>query len=326
MMAHHVLRGLLEKIKVAEYFAVIGDETRDVSGKEQFAISIRWVDTDYVTNEDLITLAEVELTDSATLTAALKNILICNGLQLSKCCGQAYDGASNMSGHLNGVAARIQREQPKAHYIHCVAHSLNLCLQDCGQNCKTVRETLTVTTELASIIRASPKRLSQFCHLQEELSPGSPGLKPLCPTRWTVHTEAIQAVIMNYSVLFCELEKIGEESCGEASRKSVGVLAIMERFTTFFGLKSKTLQYKDINAQEVLTSVNAAKRFLERQRDHLPFKSFYSSVVEEACELTEDPVLPRQRHIPRRINDGAPNHSFQSPEDFFRQQYFETLA
>ena len=55
---------------------------RDVSGKEQFAISIRWVDTDYVINEDLITSAEVEQTDSAILIIALKNILICNGLQL----------------------------------------------------------------------------------------------------------------------------------------------------------------------------------------------------------------------------------------------------
>ena len=63
--------------------------------------------------------------------------------------------------------------------------------------------------------------------------------------------------------LFHELEKIGEESCGEVIHKSLGVLAIMERFTTFFELilsslvfsameqSSKTLQYKDINAQEV---------------------------------------------------------------------------
>lgn len=337
IMAHQLLRELLTNIKAAEHFALIGDETRDVSGKEQFAISIRWVTQDYVINEDLITLAEVEQTDGATLTSTLKNVLICNGLQISKCHGQAYDGASNMSGHLNGVAARIQKEQPKAHYVHCVAHSLNLCLQDCGQNCITIREALTVTTELASIIRASPKRLGQFRHLQEELSPGLPGLKPLCPTRWTVRTEAIHAVIMNYSVLCNELEKIGEEACGEASRKSLGILAIMEKFTTFFGLKlsflifsameqlSKTLQYKDINAQEVSSAVNAAKRFLERQRDDSAFKSFYSSVIQEARELTEEPVLPRQRRIPRRVDDGAPNHHFQSPEDFFRKQYYEAL-
>lgn len=284
IMAHQLLRDLLTNIKAAEHFALMEDETRDISGKEQFAISIRWVTQDYVINEDLITFAEVKQTDGATLTSTLKNVLICNRLQISKCHGQAYDGASNISGHLNGVAARIQKEQPKAHYVHCVAHSLNLCLQDCGQNCITIREALTVTTELALIICASPKHLGQFRHLQEELSPGLPGLKPLCPTRWTVRTEAIHAVIMNYSVLCNELEKIGEEACGEASRKSLGILAIMEKFTTFFGLKSsflifsameqlsKTLQYKDINAPEVSSAVNAAKRFLEMQRDDSAFK------------------------------------------------------
>lgn len=35
--------------------------------------------------------------------------------------------------------------------------------------------------------------------------------------------------------------------------------------------------------------------FLEREKECLAFKSFYSLVVEEAHELTEDPVLPRQR-------------------------------
>ena len=138
-MAHHLLHELLTDIKAAEHFALIGNETRDVSGKEQFAISVRWVAHDYAMNEDLITLAGVEQTDGAILTATLKNVLICNnGLQISKCHGQAYDGASNMSGHLNGVAARIQKEQPKAHYVHCVAHSLNLCLQDCVHNCLTI--------------------------------------------------------------------------------------------------------------------------------------------------------------------------------------------
>ena len=126
-----------------------------------------------------------------------------------------------------------------------------------------------------------------------------------CLTRWTVRTEAIHAVIMNYSVLCNELEKIGEEACGEASHKSLYILAIMERFNTFFGLKlsfiifsameqlSKTLQYKNINVQEVLTAVNAAKRFLERKMDELAFKSFFSSVVREALELTGEPTLPR---------------------------------
>ena len=48
-----------------------------------------------------------------------------------------------------------------------------------------------------------------------------------------MRTESLQAVILNYSVLHCELDKIGEESYGETSRKALGVLAVMEKFTTY---------------------------------------------------------------------------------------------
>ena len=37
------------------------------------------------------------------------------------------------------------------------------------------------------------------------MSPGAPTLKPLCPTRWTVRTKAIDAVLKT-TVLFDELE------------------------------------------------------------------------------------------------------------------------
>jgi len=65
------------------------------------------------------------------------------------------------------------------------------------------------------------------------------------------------------------------------------------------------------------TAVDAAKQFLHRQREPTAFKKFYDLVVEEAHELTSEPALPRQRHIPQRINDGAPSHHFSSPEIIF---------
>ena len=39
LIAHCVLRDSLAKIQVAEYFALIGDETRDISSTEQLAVS-----------------------------------------------------------------------------------------------------------------------------------------------------------------------------------------------------------------------------------------------------------------------------------------------
>ena len=78
--------------------------------------------------EDIVELIDVDQTDAATLASVVRDSCRKMALSLDNCHGQAYDGASNMAGHLNGVAARILKEAPKAHYVHCLSHSLNLSL------------------------------------------------------------------------------------------------------------------------------------------------------------------------------------------------------
>ena len=122
LMGHSLLRKLLEDIRSAEWFSLIVDEATDVSNKEQLAVCIRWVDTDYAIHEDPVELIHVPKTNSSILTDALKDSLIRFCLPVAKCRGQAYSGTSNMSGHLNGVAARIQNDFPSAIYMHCFGH------------------------------------------------------------------------------------------------------------------------------------------------------------------------------------------------------------
>lgn len=50
--------------------------------------------------------------------------------------GQAYDGAGAMAGCSKGVATRINDKFPKALYIHCAAHRLNLCVVKCCSICE----------------------------------------------------------------------------------------------------------------------------------------------------------------------------------------------
>ena len=57
-----------------------------------------------------------------------------------------------MAGHLNGVAAKITREEPKALFVHCLAHSINLCLQDCAKLCKCVKDALGLVNEIYNLI------------------------------------------------------------------------------------------------------------------------------------------------------------------------------
>ena len=50
------------------------------------------------------------------------------GVPLEYCAGQAYDGASNMSGVSSGCAQHITSINPKVVYTHCKSHLLNLAL------------------------------------------------------------------------------------------------------------------------------------------------------------------------------------------------------
>jgi len=51
---------------------------------------------------------------------------------------QSYDGASVMSGSMNGVQAKIKEQHPATVYTHCMAHRLNLMVVDTCQSIKVL--------------------------------------------------------------------------------------------------------------------------------------------------------------------------------------------
>ena len=128
---------------------MIADEASDVSHKEQLCITVRWVDSFFQIHETPLELVHVTKTDSETLTSLIKDSLVRLALPIDQCRGQAYDGAANMCGHINGVAARIQRIEPTAIMVHCLAHSTNLCLQSVAKQSVHVREALDLVMGLS---------------------------------------------------------------------------------------------------------------------------------------------------------------------------------
>ena len=337
LMGLSAVREVLKNIRSVEWFSLLADEATDISNKEQLVICIRWVDINFDIHEDPVELIHVPKTDSLTIASAIKDCLIRHCLPISQCRGQAYDGASSMSGHLNGVAARIQQDVPSALFVHCLAHCTNLCLQSVGRLCLPIRDAIDLVMELSKLIRYSPKRTALFETLQSQLANHSPSLKPLCPTRWTVRTGAIQSVLSNYSVLCEALVQINLETHDDYGRKAGGYLAQMGKFSTYFGLKlshlifsgieqlSITLQGKNTTVQEAVMAADLAVCYLRRQRTDGSFDSFYSRVVDGAKELTALPALPRYRQPPKRMDDGSSAHRFSDPECYFRKQYFEVL-
>ena len=98
IMGNTVLRQVLALIKSALWYSLIANEATDISHNEQISISIRWVDSSYEVHEDTLGLFQLLNAKAQTLFTVIKDVLIRCSLPISQCRGQAFDGASNMSG------------------------------------------------------------------------------------------------------------------------------------------------------------------------------------------------------------------------------------
>ena len=53
--------------------------------------------------------------------------------------------------------------------------------------------------------------------------------------------------------------------------------------------------------------------------------SFTLSTVKEAKDITDEPILPRQKRLPQRYDDGSINYNYTSPQEYYRRLYYEVL-
>lgn len=148
-------------------------------------------------------------------------------------------------------------------------------------------------------------------------------LRALCPTRWTVSSAALKSVIDYYSVLATVMKEFSEESHDECGQKAAGILAMLEKFNTYFGLRlsylifcptqqlSKTLQTTDTILQDAQSAVAVIQAFIQWQRTDDAFENFFKSVTEASKDLTESPQLPRQQRLPKRLGGGDTEHVLQ---------------
>ncbi len=111
-----IIREIVENIRSLPHlqYSVMMDGTRDVSGKEQEAVCLRYVDKDLVPREEFIGLYEVSLTTGENLAKVVMDVLQRLNLPITGLRGQAYDGAANMAGKYNGAQAIVRKIQPLA--------------------------------------------------------------------------------------------------------------------------------------------------------------------------------------------------------------------
>jgi len=125
MMAHRVLRQILEEIHSSPFLAVMVDETTDKSNMEQLTLVVRWISDDFEVSEEFLGLYSMSAIDAQSIVDVMKDAFLRFQMPFTKLRGQCYDGCSTMTGAKAGVAVKIEEVEPRAVFTHCYGHALN---------------------------------------------------------------------------------------------------------------------------------------------------------------------------------------------------------
>lgn len=231
IMATRIQRDIVSEVS-GKWFTIMVDETTDLTNTEQMVFCLRYVNNDVEVHEEFIGLYSLDSTSADSIFGTVKDILLRMNLRIENCRGQCYDGASGVK---SGVATRIVQLEHRALYTHCYGHALNLAAQDTLKKLKIMKDTLDTTYE---ITKKSPKREVIFKKFKDGMPTGSPGVRTLHPTRWTVKAEAMASISENYQALQLTWDAAKQATKDTEMRARItGVAAQMEKFEYFFGLE-----------------------------------------------------------------------------------------
>ena len=123
---------------------------------------------------------------------------------------------------------------------------------------------MDTSREVCKLIKFSSKRQAFFERIKDDMKIDAPGIKVLCPTRWTVRAECFNGITENYD----NLVKLWNECLDtkldtEMRARIIGVKAQMLDFNYFFGVNSW---------REIVFNDRQLSRTLQQTRISLPFK------------------------------------------------------
>lgn len=317
---------IARRVKAAGVFAVLMDETTDVSHKEQVAVFVRFVNDVGQVCEHLIGVVDTAATTGEVLAGLLVDCVQSLDLSIENIVGQGYDGGSNMSGASKGVQARIKQLNPKAIFVHCYAHSLNRALVNaaCDTTNGDVRNFFGLVELIFTFVEGSAARHAYFVEQQMKIEPCAVPLhlKGLSETRWNCRAAALRRLCKDH-VFRAVLDTIEHVSVtttdGTVRGTAAGLLNSINNFKFIACLQLLTPVMEAINnVSEVLQSplidilcaqsqVRALTCEMLRLRSDDSVIAALATAESVARQLGIDCELPveRQRKIPNRIDNNA---------------------
>ncbi|XP_045212023.2 zinc finger protein 862-like [Mercenaria mercenaria] len=275
-----IKRDLIEHIRESDFYAIMIDESTDLTVQKHLSICVRYVNKGEPVTEFLGNIG-LEDGKAHTVVAALINYL--NELQIdaSKMVSLATDGAATMMGKKTGVGVQLKSKySPFLIQTHCIAHRLNLAVSDSIKKDKVLEKFRDKFNSLYNFMSASSNRTTKLKKMQDLLEEPQLTIKEPHSIRWLGLRNAVAAVYDSYNSVCATLSSIGES----------------ENNTTSIGLFKYFTDYKTVLLVAFMLDIHQELADLSLQLQK-------QSIVFSEVEALIDGTLGKLEHF--KSNDGT---------------------
>ncbi|KAB0803518.1 hypothetical protein PPYR_00488 [Photinus pyralis] len=253
LLSNTIQMQIIELARKAKYYSIILDCTPDCSHVEQISVIIRFVSlADKVEiREHFLGFYPVTNTTGQGLYDFITKKLLDTGLDIADLRGQGYANGANMRGKNIGLQKKILEQNPRAAFIPCTAHSLNLVVNDSAKVTLEVVEFFNFVQELYTFFSSSTYRWDILKKNVSNLT-----LKSVSATRWESRIEAIKPLRFQLGEIYVSLIELLEDASRDIDTKHQAKV-FAQKICTFKFICSTVIWY------DVLSKVNIVSKTLQ---------------------------------------------------------------
>ncbi|KAI5078826.1 hypothetical protein GOP47_0006497 [Adiantum capillus-veneris] len=192
-ISEDLLRKIVQRLKASNFYSITIDESTDVSLDQHMIVYASFIeDSEPVTV--FLGLMEVEEGTAHHLYERASFFFAEMQLDRDKMVCIGTDGASAMTGCLNGVTTRFKRENLFMTSIHCIAHRASLCLVDAIKGSEYAQSIDHIVNEIASTFSKSAIKSAKLKELETEFGCIVLQMSRIHKVRWLSRSSCVHKV------------------------------------------------------------------------------------------------------------------------------------
>jgi len=304
LLGETIKKKIISEIKDAKYFTIMLDSTPDIGHEEQVSEILRYTHIDenrkVEIKEVFLGFFQIDKKDSGSLVNKILEKLEQDEISITDCRGQTYDNAAVMAGVRGGVQQKILEVNPKAVFVNCENHSLNLACVHASSVHSAVVTFFGLLDKLFSFFSSSTSRwgvLKSFI---------SRTVKRQCQTRWSSRYDAVEVMYEELGKVIASLDQLLEGDYPADTKSDAGALLHSIQQFSFISLLnfwypilksvdkvSKRLQDPKMGFHEAFCDLKSLIQILNLRSEEIMRNAVQQA--SEYCEKWDIPIARRKR-------------------------------